>query len=310
MKRPRATPKFNLDNELKQGYHMEAINRIMKGANDEVNKKVQHTAKSAPSKVPVETQGALTVMSRPKIYRLYAGNIFDRPFETQAAFNRAFNQLLEKEGVIDIGDAKFMSQKYLKDHGTDIDITKPTMLPPDTPPKKLKVIESEAQDLSDYENEQPPKRREISDIFIDMRSGSSAYVKISKQGEVKHITAKDAGIAAGFSKGTSSYKIGQKYDEKGHIKSKDGSLFMRRQTKENEFIDIVNSQPDFKEFHTGSTFDMDDDAIEEGEAIEGGAEETSFSDEEEEIPLTISPTKSHAERRAEFAKKYAEENET
>jgi hypothetical protein len=77
-----------------------------------------------------------------------------------------------------------------------------------------------------------------------------------------------------------------------------------------EFIDIVNSQPEFKEFHTGATFDMDDDAIEEEETIEGGAEETSFSDEEEEIPLTISPTKSHAERGAEFAKKWAKENET
>jgi arsenate reductase-like glutaredoxin family protein len=33
MKTPRASPKFNLDKELRQGYHKEAIDRIMKDAN-------------------------------------------------------------------------------------------------------------------------------------------------------------------------------------------------------------------------------------------------------------------------------------
>ena len=212
MKTPRATPKFNLNDELKQGYHMESINRTMKGANVQVNKKVQHTAKSIPSKVPVETQGAVTVISRSKIYRLYAGNIFDKRFETQAAFNYAFNLKLNKEGVIDIGDTKFMSHKYLNEHGTDIDIRKPTVLPPDSPPKELKAIEAEPKNLSDYENEKPPKKREVNDIFNDMRSGRSSYVKISRKGGVKHLTAKDAGIAAGLSKGITSYKINQKYE--------------------------------------------------------------------------------------------------
>jgi hypothetical protein len=301
----RAAPKFNLDKELQQGYHKEAIDRIMKGANAQVNKKVQHTAKSAPTKVPVETQGALTVMSRPKIYNLYAGNIFDKRFASQAAFNRAFNIKLNKEGVIDIGDAKFMSKKYLEDHGPNIDITQATMLPPDTPPKKLKAIEAEPQDLSNYENEKPPKKREIADIREDMLSGGSAYVKITSKGEVLYKTARDAGIAANMSKGSKGYKVNKKYDEVGHIKGKDGSIWVRRLTKESELTEIFNRHDEFKEFHTGETFDIDEDAEPDGAAAEEPEDNSDF--EEEEIPL--SPTKGPQERAQEFAKKYAEEND-
>ena len=310
LKTPRITSKFNLDNELKQGYHMEAINRIMKGANAQVNKKLQQTAESASSKVPVETQGALSIMSRSKIYKLYAGIIFDKPFETQEAFIRAFNIKLNKEGVIDIGDTKFMSQKYLKDHGPTIDIRQATMLPPDTPPKKLKAIEAQPQDLSDYKNEKPPKKREIADIRDDMSNGTSAFVKITPKGEVQYKTAIDAGIAAGMPKGSKGIKVVKLYDKVGHIKGKDGSIWVRRWAKESELTDILNKYDEFKEFHTGKTFDMDKD-IEPDDAIEDElkAEVKSWNDEEERKPLTLTPVKDYQEIAAEFAKKYVEKND-
>jgi hypothetical protein len=90
----------------------------------------------------------------------------------------------------------------------------------------------------------------------------------------------------------------------GHVKGKDGSIYVRRWTKESELTDIFNKYDGFKEFHTGETFDMDKDAEPDGAAAE--SEDNSDFEEEE---ISLSPTKGHQERAQEFAKKWAEEND-